>query len=246
MATPETRPAEDAATWAETGDQSADGGAVASGWAASSVPPSRQRFNWVFHKIHQIGRYLLHRGIPDYASSCTYVAGDRVQGSDGNTYVCILANTPASAQDPTTATTYWSRWGHTQAQVDARVAANAATAAFYFGTGGVAATGSSTVGVVSVSALTTTQGSTHLKTVYVTLGLALTSGFNDAEITLSDACLFAGAADNVVATISNWSGGIVVTPLIRAQVTGANTIGVHVSSMGSATFVTVHLAIQGT
>jgi len=116
MATPETQPAVDANTWAETGDVSADGGDIAEGWASSPNKPSRQRFNWVLKKVHQWVRYLGHRGIPDYAATETYAVGDRVQ-NDGVTWRCIQANSPASAQEPGSTPTYWIKWGYSSTEI---------------------------------------------------------------------------------------------------------------------------------
>ena len=54
------------------------------------------------------------RGIPDYDAGASYIVGDRVQyGATHSTYICILPVTGTAPPTPT----YWSSWGHTDAQV---------------------------------------------------------------------------------------------------------------------------------
>jgi hypothetical protein len=102
-------------TWASTptaGDvQEPADGIKLSGWTADSHCPPYQWFNWLLNKLDTGVRYLLARGIPDYDVLETYSVGDRVQASDGQTYKCIQANTPAAAKSPATQRAYWTRWG---------------------------------------------------------------------------------------------------------------------------------------
>ena len=95
--------------WAESGEKIQPSNAeVQVGWPLSSVPPSRQRFNWVLNYVMQAVRYLMQRGMPEWDAAEDYRVNDRVMGSDGNTYKCIQAGI---GKNPIAAPTYWLRWG---------------------------------------------------------------------------------------------------------------------------------------
>ena len=73
--------------WADAGDKVQPSNAeIQVGWPLSSIPPSRQRFNWLLNFLANGIRYFSRRGIPDWDSSETYETNDRVIGPDGRTY----------------------------------------------------------------------------------------------------------------------------------------------------------------
>lgn len=78
--------------------------------AAKSIP--RRWLNWILNKVDAATRYLVARGIPDWDAAEDYTVGDRIQGSNGRTYKCILAS---HDNNPTNRgwDTYWEEWGHT-------------------------------------------------------------------------------------------------------------------------------------
>lgn len=83
------------------------------GWTATSAAPPYQYVNWLLNKVHAISRYLASRGIPDYDSGETYIAGDVVQwsvtlGGDGGIYYVPDGVTSFSNQAPSNAS-YWNR-----------------------------------------------------------------------------------------------------------------------------------------
>ena len=86
--------------WAESGDKVTPSNAeIQVGWPLSSIPPSRQRFNWLLNFLANGIRYFSRRGLPDYDAAETYMTGDRIIGDDGKTYRSIqdnnTGNTPA-------------------------------------------------------------------------------------------------------------------------------------------------------
>lgn len=105
--------------WAEAGDKVQPTDAeIQTGWPLSNVPPSRQRFNWIFNWLANGIRYLTRRGMPDWAATEAYEIGDRVQASDGMTYVAKTANTN---KDPLTNAADWERWGYTATEMSAAI-----------------------------------------------------------------------------------------------------------------------------
>lgn len=110
--------------WAESGDKVQPSNAeIQIGWPLSSIPPSRQRFNWLLNFLANGVRYFTRRGMPDYGNDETYMIGDRVIGDDGKTYRSIqdtnLNHTPSSSP------TWWERWGYSSAEMDALLAGKA-------------------------------------------------------------------------------------------------------------------------
>lgn len=107
--------------WADTGDKTQPTDAeINTGWPVSNIPPARQRFNWFFNFCANAVRYLTRRGIPDWAADETYLIGDRVQWTDGKTYVS-LANANINFQ-PGTNPGVWDRWGQTGTELAAALA----------------------------------------------------------------------------------------------------------------------------
>ena len=101
--------------WAETGDKTEPTGAeVLTGWPLSSIPPSRQRFNWILNFLSNGVRYLTRRGISDWAADETYEIGDYCRGPDNLSYRALTQNTnktpAANAGD-------WVRWGFTKDEI---------------------------------------------------------------------------------------------------------------------------------
>lgn len=104
--------------WAETGDKVQPTNAeLQAGWPLSAIPPSRQRFNWILNFCANAVRYFSRRSIADYDAAETYMAGDRIIGDDGKTYVSLLDNNTANT--PSTSPTKWERWGFTPTQLNA-------------------------------------------------------------------------------------------------------------------------------
>lgn len=99
-------------SWAEAGDKVQPSNAeIQAGWPLSSIPPSRQRFNWLLNFLANGIRYFTRRGLPDYDAAETYMTGDRIIGDDGKTYRSLIDNN--TAQTPSTSPTNWERWGFT-------------------------------------------------------------------------------------------------------------------------------------
>lgn len=96
-------------SWAEAGDKIQPSNAdIQVGWPLSSIPPSRQRFNWLLNFLANGIRYFSRRGLPDYDAAETYMTGDRIIGDDGKTYRSIhdanIGNTPSLAP------AWWEEW----------------------------------------------------------------------------------------------------------------------------------------
>lgn len=103
-----SRPSPSVPVWAESGDKVQPSNAeVQTGWPASSTPPSRQRFNWVLGFAAQAVRYLLQRGIPEWAAGEDYPENARVQYL-GATYKALVGS-PTSA--PGVVGGEWEAWG---------------------------------------------------------------------------------------------------------------------------------------
>lgn len=102
--------------WAESGDKVTPSNAeIQVGWPLSSIPPSRQRFNWLLNFLANGIRYFSRRGLPDYDAAETYMTGDRIIGDDGKTYRSLIDNN--TAQTPSTSPTKWERWALTLAEM---------------------------------------------------------------------------------------------------------------------------------
>jgi len=239
MATPETRPAELANTWAETGTV-ADLGDIATGWPAGK--PGRGRMNALFGWLMQGVRYFQHRGVPDYSSSCTYAVGDRAQGSDGKTYVCIQANTPSAAQDPTSQAAYWVRWGHTDDEAKAIVDTKLGTLSAAVSSG-LTFTGGATADQTG----SFNFPNTTFKLLTMRVALPLTSGTGSTVLTLSGAAAFNTAA--LVAIASNAATGSTLKAyIVRAAVTNNNIIAIIAdcgNSADASTAINVDVVILG-
>lgn len=94
--------------WAESGDAVQPTNAeIQSGWQAGSVPPSRQRFNWILNYCMNGVRYLVRRGLADWDAAETYAVGDRVIGPTGSTYQALTANTNKT---PAANPSDWAPW----------------------------------------------------------------------------------------------------------------------------------------
>jgi phage-related tail fiber protein len=106
--------------WAESGDKVQPSNAeIQTGWPLSSIPPSRQRFNWLLNFLANGVRYLTRRGIPDYGPDETYMIGDRIVGDDGKTYRSVLDNNINNT--PSTSPLWWERWGYGASELSAEL-----------------------------------------------------------------------------------------------------------------------------
>lgn len=102
--------------WAESGDRVTPSNAeIQVGWPLSSIPPSRQRFNWLLNFLANGTRYFSRRGLPDYDAAETYMIGDRIIGDDGKTYRSLIDTN--LAQTPSASPTKWERWALTLAEM---------------------------------------------------------------------------------------------------------------------------------
>jgi len=135
--------------WAEAGDKVQPSNAeIQAGWPLSTIPPSRQRFNWLLNFLANGVRYFSRRGLPDYDAAETYMTGDRIIGDDGKTYRSLIDNN--IGQTPSISPTKWELWALTQSQGDARVQNNTAIASAAGGTTD-AITGSYTPAITSLT-----------------------------------------------------------------------------------------------
>jgi hypothetical protein len=120
---PEVRPAQQSSTWADTDadiDTQSYAGSVTAGWPISTNPPGRKRLNWVLNWVMRGVRYLLHQGVPMWASGETYAVGDIVKlqadPADVDLWQCYsaLTSTTVPSSDPT----HWSLYTRRRAVVD--------------------------------------------------------------------------------------------------------------------------------
>ena len=113
--------------WAESGDKVTPSNAeIQVGWPLSSIPPSRQRFNWLLNFLANGIRYFSRRGLPDYDAAETYMTGDRIIGDDGKTYCSLIDNN--TAQTPSTSPTKWEEWAPTLSRFAALIQGQTYTA----------------------------------------------------------------------------------------------------------------------
>jgi len=104
-------------SWADAGDKVQPSNAeIQVGWPLSSIPPSRQRFNWLLNFLANGIRYFSRRGLPDYDAAETYMIGDRIIGDDGKTYRSLIDNN--IGQTPSAQPTKWERWGWTKSELN--------------------------------------------------------------------------------------------------------------------------------
>lgn len=114
-------------SWAESGDKVTPSNAeIQVGWPLSSIPPSRQRFNWLLNFLANGIRYFSRRGLPDYDAAETYMTGDRIIGDDGKTYRSLIDNN--TAQTPSTSPTKWEEWAPTLSRFAALIQGQTYTA----------------------------------------------------------------------------------------------------------------------
>lgn len=212
------------------------------GWTGTPAPPY-QWFNWILWKAAAWISYLRARGIPDYDPIETYSIGDRVQGSDGKTYTCIQANTPAAAKDPTTQAAYWERWGVSTAEAtdiaDAEIDTKLGTLSGET-TAGIAASDSATIQTAHHLNM---PGTTH-KIIAFVVRLSLTGGAGGTTVTFSDATAFATGAKTCQVTNSD-SGVAIATAQLYGKVTGAQTVNVAIVGAGAVSTADVSVSVTG-
>lgn len=106
--------------WADAGDKAAPTNSeIEAGWPLTTIPPSRQRFNWAMHQMHNGVRYLTRRGLADWSSEEAYKVGDRCLAANGMTYRCLADHTNVV---PGTDATKWERWAYSESELNARLA----------------------------------------------------------------------------------------------------------------------------
>lgn len=165
--TAETRP-DDWPSFAVTGDKTrpAPDSAIASGFPQTTLPPTRQEFNWAFNQVFKGVRYLLQIGLADWSATEIYPSNAKVMRG-GLTYISSSGNTNV---DPATNPGTWERWGQTTTQINALIASALST---YSTTATIAAN------YVSNSSLTTTLAgyvtSAYAAANYVTNGALTTT-----------------------------------------------------------------------
>lgn len=108
---PQIRPAT-LPVWAEGGDKTQPSNSeINNGWPNSTIPPSRQRFNWILNYVANAVRYWLQRGIAEWDSAETYPIGGKVTYGAFE-YKALTANTN---KQPDTNTSDWDLTGFTMA-----------------------------------------------------------------------------------------------------------------------------------
>ena len=114
----ETRPDPAIPVWAEAGDKvQPTNPEIQTGWPLSNVPPSRQRFNWILNACAQAVRYVLQRGIAQWAAGEDYPQNGRVQ-YNGLTFRALI-DSPTSF--PGDVAGEWEAWGYSDSTLLPRV-----------------------------------------------------------------------------------------------------------------------------
>lgn len=107
--------------WAEAGDKAQPSNSeINNGWPNSTIPPSRQRFNWILNFLANGMRYLLQRGIAEWDSAESYPIGAKVTYG-ALEYKSLTANTN---KQPDTNPSDWDIWGFTASNFSALKASN--------------------------------------------------------------------------------------------------------------------------
>ncbi len=115
----ETRPSASVPVWAETGDTvQPTNPEISIGWPPTTTPPSRQRFNWILNWCARGLRYLLQRGISEWAAAETYPQYAKVTYTDGLVYRALIAS-PTSA--PNAVAGEWEVFGYSDSTIQPRV-----------------------------------------------------------------------------------------------------------------------------
>jgi hypothetical protein len=218
--------------WADSGDKvQPTNSELQVGWPVSSIPPSRQRFNWILNYVANGIRYFSRRGIPDYDAAETYMTGDRIIGDDGKTYRSLIDTN--LAQTPSTSPTKWERWALTLAEMYTSLVTPAqfdnsvkpATTEF------VRRTGMQTNGIRSLSANTTLTALDVGSTIYL-------GGAGGFTITLPlAATLPAGTRIEVVSGVSATISRQGAEPIYSANVTGSEVATISIGAGDTLTFI---------
>lgn len=117
--TAETRP-DDWPSFAVTGDKTrpTPDANIASGFPQTTVPPTRQEFNWAFNQVFKGVRYLLQNGTPDWSATESFPSGAVVRRG-GLIYTASSSNINI---DPATNPGTWERSNYTLSQMNAQTA----------------------------------------------------------------------------------------------------------------------------
>lgn len=91
---------------------------IQGGWPQTSVPPTRQKFNWLLNYLANATRYVMQRGICDWDAAETYMQGARILDPQTHiSYASLLDNNVN--MPPATSPQAWLRWGFTLADINA-------------------------------------------------------------------------------------------------------------------------------
>jgi hypothetical protein len=207
------------------------GGLKSTGWTAASACPPFSWMNWILNKCDAAARYRMAAGISAYDANEDYVVGDTVRApTDGKCYECILANGHAAAKEPHVNPTYWSRWGHTDADIDVMLP----TVVVVTTTTGIAITGTGSSAVSGVVCTAVGFASASKRITFV-----LTFGDNGAAVvTFSGDKLFASRASTVLVS----AGTTAVTA--RAVISDSNVITVSASGVTGGS-QPVYVTVEG-
>lgn len=246
MSTP-TTPAARPAIWAESGTVvEPDTGTQQSGFVAGK--PGRGKTNWLLHWLDNAVQWLLVNvlyGIINYDAGKDYAVGARVQDPSTHlSYQCLVANGPDTGPGVKALSdgTYWKRWGHDDAQVNAQVDSKLGTLSAAVSSG-LTFTGGATADQTG----SFNFPNTTFKLLTMRVALPLTSGIGSTVLTLSGGAAFSTAA--LVAIASNASTGSVLKAyIVRAAVTDYNTIAIIAdcgNSANAGTEINVDVVILG-
>lgn len=113
------RPSASVPVWAESGDKvQPTNPEVQTGWPLSNTPPSRQRFNWLQNFFANGIRYLLQRGIGEWAAGEDYAQYAKVLYTDGLTYRALIVSPTAA---PGVVAGEWEVWAYSDSTIQPRV-----------------------------------------------------------------------------------------------------------------------------
>jgi hypothetical protein len=186
--------------------------------------------NWILNKCDAAARYIMAAGISAYDANEDYVVGDTVRApTDGKCYECILANGHAAAKEPHVNPTYWSRWGHTDDDINKLLPVVAVDDE----TTGIATTGASP-GTITDPWMSQTGGAKIVQRCTFKLTMS-TIGVD--VVTFSGIKAFRSRITNVQVSGNSTGTGTILTG--HASITSENVIQVVGSIGGANYFVTV-------